>query len=69
MKKFWAACKTWGRAFLATTATVVVATGHIPSTTADLVLIAKGAVLAFLPVIVKALDPKEDAYGAGSNKE
>lgn len=52
--------KSWSRSFIAAVLAVV-ATGE---TNIDNIL--KGAVIAFVPVIIRWLDPKDAAFGVNS---
>lgn len=60
MEKAKALLKSYARSFLAA-ALAVVATGET-----DLDNILKGAVIAFVPVLIRALDPKDRAFGVNS---
>lgn len=60
MEKSKALLKSWARSFLAA-ALAIVATGE---TNPDNIL--KGALIAFVPVLIRALDPKDKAFGVNS---
>lgn len=66
MKNGWKILASYGRVVLVTVLTAVSTMGHVPSTKEDLILIAKAAALALLPVILRALNPNDPAYGIGS---
>ena len=69
MKAFWAAAAAWARAFagaLCAGVLVVVSQGRLPSTKADLVIVGASALGAFVPVISRALNPADPAYGVGA---
>jgi hypothetical protein len=66
MTKFWRMLASYGRVVATTTLTVMAATGHIPATGAEWIMVGKGALLAFIPVVIRYLNPNDPAYGVGS---
>ena len=67
MTQFWRALASYARVAATTIITATIAMGHIPDSGADFTLIGKAALLALLPVILRALNPRDPAYGIGFN--
>lgn len=57
--------KSYLRALLATTLTAMLAIGKIPTefSNTDWLTVASAVWVAFIPVIIRALDPKDTAFG------
>ena len=66
MKKIKAALGTWSRAFATAFLTIVGATGRIPDSKEDAILVGKGAIAALIPVVINALNKADRRYGIGS---
>ena len=66
MSQFFRALASYGRVAVTTILTATIAMGHIPETGGDWATIGKAAALALLPVILRALNPGDDAYGIGA---
>jgi hypothetical protein len=60
--KILAALGTYGRALLACIIAEITISG-VPASNADLVKIGNAIWVAFLPVIIRALNPNDSAYG------
>jgi hypothetical protein len=58
------------RSLLATTITAVFAIGKLPLlfTQADWLLVANAVWISFIPVIIRALNPKDDGFGINTHK-
>jgi hypothetical protein len=65
MKQFWAALASYGRVAATTIIVTVVNMGHIPTNAAELAKVGTAALFALLPVILRALNPNDKAYGIG----
>lgn len=68
--KLQAVLATYAQSFLACVITAMVSLNVTPFTMthSDLVKIGNAIWASFLPVIVKAINPKDSAYGVGSPK-
>jgi hypothetical protein len=68
--KLQAILATYAQAFLACVITAMVSLNVTPftMTKADLVKIGNAVWASFLPVIVKALNPKDSAFGIGTKR-
>ena len=68
--KLQAALATYAQALLACIITAMMSLGVTPFTMthADLVKIGNAIWASFLPVLVKAVNPKDSAFGIGTNK-
>jgi hypothetical protein len=63
--QFKAALGTYGRALLACLVTELVVAG-VPASNADLIKFGHSVWVAFLPVVIRALNPNDSAYGVGA---
>jgi len=66
MAQWMRALASYGRVVVATMLTATVAMGHAPVTGADYWTLGKAAIVALLPVILRALNPNDPAYGIGA---
>jgi hypothetical protein len=66
MKKWLSALASYGRVIATVTITTLVNLGHVPATPAEWHTIGVGALWSLLPVILRALNPNDTAYGIGS---
>ena len=58
------------RSLLATTVTAVFAVGKLPTlfTAEDWLIVANAVWISFIPVIIRALNPKDEAFGITTRK-
>ena len=58
------------RSLLATSITAIFAVGKLPFlfTGADWLLVGNAVWISFIPVIIRALNPKDDAFGINTRK-
>jgi hypothetical protein len=58
------------RALLATTITAIFAVGKLPLlfTQADWLIVSNAVWVSFIPVIIRALNPKDEAFGITTRK-
>ena len=68
--KFQSVLATYAQSLLACIATAMMSLGVTPFTMthADLVKIGNAVWASFLPVLVRAINPKDSAFGIGTNK-
>ena len=66
MSQFLKMLASYGRVVLATSLTAIMAMGHLPEVGSDWATIGKAALVALLPVIARALNPGDTAYGIGA---
>jgi hypothetical protein len=58
------------RSLLATSLTAIFAVGKLPVlfTTQDWLIVANAVWISFIPVIIRALNPKDDGFGISTHK-
>jgi hypothetical protein len=61
----WSMIASYGRAFLATVLGAVFAIGKLPTdfTPADWAIVANAVWIAVIPVVIRYLNPKDEAFG------
>ena len=68
MKHFWSALASYGRVLGTVSLTLMVNMGHIPANGGEWKQIAVGSLFAFIPVILRALNPEDKTFGVGATK-